>query len=103
MFRTDIFVGNQASKRVQLQKQEAFVKAVGIAVSETEINATPYSAETNEVFEEGARLWLAGIWDGAVYYGTQLTVRDTFGTCSEWRAQGSTSRRSTGSDNLMTR
>eukprot|EP00977_Amphora_coffeiformis_P018354 scaffold6420_cov168-Amphora_coffeaeformis.AAC.32 len=60
MFRTDIFVGIPASKRAQLREPNNFLSAVEINVSETEIHPTPYGKDTNEVFEEGARIWLAG-------------------------------------------
>lgn len=70
MFRTDIFVGIPARKRAQLladtknsstaPSRQDWENAVEMAVSETEIHPTPYGKETNEVFEEGARLWLAG-------------------------------------------
>ena len=63
MFRTDIFVGIPSRKRRLLGPTATphdFLAAVEIAVSETEVHPTPYGKETNEVFEEGSRLWLAG-------------------------------------------
>lgn len=65
MFRTDIFVGIPANSlvlRSSNSSREDRLAAVRYVVNENEIHPTEYYhvKGTNEILEEGARLWLAG-------------------------------------------
>jgi len=59
MFRTDIFVGVPAGSVPAGASKEERLAAVQYVVSETEIHPTPLK-DTDEIFKEAGRLWLAG-------------------------------------------